>query len=39
MWVDCDGRAGRDTYCDVDDTPNSTLSVFFEHGPYLGGIG
>ena len=39
MWVDGDGTAERNTDCDVDDAPNSTLSVFFEHGPDLHGIG
>jgi len=38
-WVDCDGSAGRDTHCDVDDAPNSALSVFFENGSDLCGIG
>lgn len=39
MWVDCEGEAGKNTDRDVDDTPNSTLSVFFKHGPYLCGVG
>ena len=39
MWVDCEARAGQNTHCDVDDAPNATFAVFFEHGPYLHGVG
>lgn len=36
MWVDCKrGEQDGNAHCDMDDTPNATLSVFFEHGPYL----
>ena len=39
MWVDCKGRSRQNAHCNVDDTPNLTLSVFFKHGPYLRRIG
>lgn len=41
MWVDCDAEARRENNADrdVDDTPDATLSVLFEHGSDLRGVG
>ena len=32
-------KAGQNAHCNVDDTPNSTFSIFFEHGSGLRGVG